>query len=318
MSFAQSVKKELIAIELDDYSLSELSALIKINGSLAFSSKGLKINVITENPSIARRIFSLVKRFLKQTCQISIVKNSGFSKNQYNLSIEKDIDNVMEKLDITFTQERKFEEYKLIKNINYQKAYLRGAFLASGSINNPQTAKYHFEIKDSDYDHALMLSTMLNNMDLNSKIIERQNTFVVYIKEAEKIVECLAYMGAVNALLFYENIRITRDVRNQTNRVANCEQANYEKSYNAAQKQLMNIKLIEDNLGLEVLDDKYQLLCKYRRLFPEYSLNELADVMSEELSTNFTKSKLNHWFRKINEKAAIIAKNLNHQEDNND
>lgn len=313
MSFAQNVKKELISLEINEYSLSELSALIKINGSLSFSNKGLKINVITENPSIARRIFSLVKYFFNQACQISVIENSGFSKNKYSLSIEKNVDAVMEELDISFSQDRTFDDYKLIQDIEHQKSYLRGCFLASGSINNPQTAKYHFEIKDNDYNHATVISQLLNNFELKSKIIERQKTFVVYIKEAEKIVDCLSYMGAIQALFFYENIRVTRDVRNQTNRVANCEQANYEKSYNAAQKQLHNIDVIEETIGLGVLDDKHQLLCKYRRLFPEYSLNELADVMSEELGMDFSKSKLNHWFRKINKQAEIIIEKSNEE-----
>ncbi len=314
MSFAQNVKKELIAIEIDQYSICELAALIKINGSYNFTNQGLKINVITENASIARRIFTLVKHFTNQTCQITIVRNRNFSKNQYLLSIEKDVDKVLEQLDISFVDERTLKEHKLINNDEYKKAYLRGAFLASGSINNPQTASYHFEIKDNDYYHAKLLCDILDSFDLNAKIIERNNIYVIYIKEAEKIVDVLAYMSATQALFFYENIRVTRDVRNQTNRLANCEQANYEKSYNAALKQLENIALIDEYVGLEILSDKYQQLCRYRRLFPEYSLVELADVMSEELGEQFTKSKLNHWFRTINKKAEVIRNNLDKKE----
>ncbi len=309
MSFAQKVKTELMAVEINEYCISELASLIKINGTLAFTNKGIKINVITENASIARRIFKLVKHFLNQTCQIVIFRNRSFSKNQYMLSIEKDVDNTLAKLDIAFADQRKLQEHRLINNLDYQKAYLRGAFLASGSINNPKTAKYHFEIKDSDNYHAELLCDLLNSFELNSKIIERNNIYVVYIKESEKIVDVLAYIGATQAMFFYENIRITRDFRNKTNRIANCEQANYEKSYNAALKQLENIQVIEDEVGLNTLDRKYQLLCKYRRLFPEYSLVELADVMSEELSESFTKSKLNHWFRTIDKKAKIIIEN---------
>ncbi len=309
MSFAQKVKNELISIEIDEYCISELAALIKINGSLAFTNKGLKINVITENASIARRIFKLVKHFIGQTCQIVVVRNRNFAKNQYMLSIERNVDETLKKLDIDFVDERPLKEHRLITNLDYKKAYLRGAFLASGSINNPKTAKYHFEIKDNDYHHSLVLSSLLNSFELKSKIIERNNLHVVYIKESEKIVDVLAYMGATQAMFFYENIRITRDFRNKTNRIANCEQANYEKSYNAAQKQLDNIRLIEEEVGLDILDKKYQVLCKYRKLFPEYSLLELADVMSEELGESYTKSKLNHWFRTINQKAEVIRNN---------
>lgn len=309
MSFAQNVKKELVNLEITDYSMSELAALIKINGSFVFSSQSPKIIINTENPSIARRIFTLIKHHFNQTCQISIIKNSNFAKKKYRLSLTSNIFDIMEELDISFTENTKYEDFTLIKNIEYKKAYLRGAFLASGSINNPQTAKYHFEIKDSDYEHALIMNELLNSFELNSKIIPRKDTYVVYIKEAEKITEVLALMGAENALIFYENIRMTRDIRNQANRIENFEQANYEKSFNAARKQLMNIEIIESTIGLKILDDKYQVLCRYRKMFPEYSLNELADVMSEELDTTYTKSKLNHWFRKINEKAQVIKNN---------
>ncbi len=306
MSFAQRVKNELISIDIDEYCISELAALIKINGTLAFTNKGLKINITTENAAIARRIFKLVKHFIKQTCQIVVVRNRNFSKNQYMLSIERDVENTLKYLDIDFVDKRPLNDHRLITNLDYKKAYLRGAFLASGSVNDPKTAKYHFEIKDSDYHHAVVLSSLLNSFELNSKIIERNNIHVVYIKESERIVDVLAYMGATQAMFFYENIRITRDFRNKTNRIANCEQANYEKSYNAAKKQLDNIDLIENEIGLEMLDKKYQLLCKYRKLFPEYSLLELADVMTEELGEPFSKSKLNHWFRTINKKAEVI------------
>ncbi len=309
MSFAQNVKKELVNIDISDVSKSELAALIKISGSFVFSSQSPRIIVNTENPAIARRIFSLVKHFFNQTCQISIIKNSNFAKKKYRLSISSNVFDIIDELDISFTENQDFEDFTLIKNLEYKKAYLRGAFLASGSINNPQTAKYHFEIKDNDYEHALIVRDLLNSLDLNSKVITRKDIYVIYIKEAEKISEVLALMGADNALMFYENIRMTRDIRNQANRIENFEQANYEKSFNAAQKQLMNIELIEETVGLKVLDDKYQVLCRYRKMFPEYSLNELADIMSEELDSVYTKSKLNHWFRKINEKAQVIRDN---------
>ncbi len=311
MSFAQNVKKELVNLNIDEYSISELAALIKISGSFVFNSQSPKIIISTENPSIARRIFSLVKYFFNQTCQISIIKNSNFAKKKYRLSLTTNVFDIMDKLDISFIDNKEYEEFTLIKNINYKKAFIRGAFLASGSINNPQTAKYHFEIKDSDYDHAVVVMKTLNSLKLNSKIIERKDTYVIYIKEAEKISEILAIMGADNALIFYENIRMTRDMRNQANRIENFEQANYEKSFNAAQKQLYNIDLIENTVGLNILDEKYITLCKYRKAYPEYSLQELADVMSDELDMAFTKSKLNHWFRKINEKALVIDKKQN-------
>ncbi|MFV0499042.1 MAG: DNA-binding protein WhiA [Bacilli bacterium] len=310
MSFAQNIKKELVTLEIDKYCLSELAALVKIKGSFVFAHSNPKIIVTTENPAIARRIFKLVKFFFNQSCQISIIKNNNFAKKKYRLILIKNVIDILDKLNISFVNNIEYENFTLIQNEQYKRAFIRGAFLASGSINNPQTAKYHFEIKDSDYHHACILMKVLNSMNLKSKIIKRKDIFVVYVKEAEKISDILGLMNASNAVLFYENIRLTRDIRNQANRIENFEQANYEKSFNAAQKQLQSIKNIEETIGLNILDEKYQILCKYRKIYPEYSLSELADIMSDELSSNYTKSKLNHWFRKINEKAGVISKGV--------
>ncbi len=306
MSYASSVKNELTNLEITDYSYWELSALIKMNGLLVFSNGKLNIVFNTENASIARHVFKLIKKFFQFVPKITIAKNTGFNKHTYSLVITKNVNKVLDDLCIDFSEVKPLSKQTHLQKDQNKRYYLRGAFLASGSINNPQTAKYHFEIKSKDEAQASLLQEICTSFDLPAKIIERNGIFVIYIKEAEKIVDCLGYMGAVNSLMFYENIRITRDMRNATNRVANCEQANYEKSFNAARKQIDNINLIEKNIGIKILDDKLQVLCKYRILYPEYSLAELADVMSEELDETYSKSKLNHWFRKIAQKAEMF------------
>lgn len=309
MSYASSVKNELTNLEIDEYSFSELSALIKMNGSLTFYNGKMNIVFLTENASIARHVFKLIKHFFKVAPKITIAKNSKFNKHTYTLIITSGVNHVLDSLCIDFTEVKSLDERVDLSNDKNKRAYLRGAFLASGSVNNPQTAKYHFEIKCKDEMQCNLLQEITNHYDLHTKIIERNGIFVLYIKEAEKIVDCLGYMGAVNSLMFYENIRITRDMRNNTNRVANCEQANYEKSFNAARNQIDNIKLIDSEIGLKILDEKLQNLCKYRILYPEFSLSELADIMSDELDEPYTKSKLNHWFRKIAKTASMFKNN---------
>ncbi len=306
MSYASTVKSELTNLDIVDESISELAALIKMNGSLVFSNGKISVSFVTENGSIARHTFKLIKHFFNVSPKITIARRSSFNKHTYTLIITKNGYEMLEKLDIDFTEEKEMNLYVHLKSDVGKRMYLRGAFLAAGSINNPQTAKYHFEIKCKDESQSILLLEIAEYFELNAKVIQRNGLFVVYMKEAEKIVDCLGYMGAVKSLLFYENIRITKDMRNNTNRVANCEQANYEKSFNAALKQIENIRLIEENIGLEILGENLQLLCKYRMLYPEFSLTELADKMSVDLGSNFTKSKLNHWFRKIAKSAEMF------------
>lgn len=315
MSFAQVVKTELISLETSlEEQKSELSALIKINGSLHFTNGSLSIQVTTENVAIARHMFGLVKRVYGLTCKITI-KNSSFkSKNTYVLEIEQQVDFILDELELFDYDDASIHVLQMLETEQLKKAYLRGAFLASGSINDPKTAKYHFEVKDKNYAHALQLLELMNYFELNAKLIERRNHFVIYIKESEKIVEMLAYMHAIKALMFYEQIRLTRDIKNTTNRTTNCEQANYEKSYNAGLEQLEYIDRIERVLGNDFLDDKLQIVCEFRKKYPEYSLNELADVMSEELAIEITKSGLNHRFRKIKEIAMKIEINIEEEE----
>ena len=187
-----------------------------------------------------------------------------------------------------------------------KKAYLRGLFLSTGSINDPKTSRYHLEFFIDDYDYAVFVCELLDYYKLNSKIIERNNGFMVYIKEAEKISDFLKLLNAVNAVLYFEDIKAYREHKNLVNRLNNCEQANVEKTINSALQQIKDIELIENTIGLDAIDEKLELVAIYRKKYKEVSLSELSNIISIENNINLTKSGLNHRLRKIKEIASSL------------
>ena len=176
-----------------------------------------------------------------------------------------------------------------------------------GSINDPKTSRYHLEFNLNNKNYANFICKLLNMFNLNSKVLARENRYMVYIKEAEKISDFLRLVGAYNAVLYYEDIRIYRDHKNMTNRLNNCEQANVDKIIETANKHLKEIDLIEKNTGLDILSEKEQEAAIYRKKYPEASLVELAEIISVETGVNITKSGLYHRFRKISNIANKIT-----------
>ena len=185
-----------------------------------------------------------------------------------------------------------------------EKAYLRGVFLSQGSINDPQTSQYHMEIVIAKPEEAIFVQKILNQYELNAKILNRDKGYMIYIKEAEKISDFLKMIGAMQATLYFENVRIYHDKKNHTNRLNNCEQANTDKIVEAATIQLKNIEILEENVAVELLDDKTKEALEYRKKYPEASLKELSSILSMETGKSITKSGLNHRFRKIAELAS--------------
>jgi len=192
---------------------------------------------------------------------------------------------------------------ELINSEEKKRAYLRGAFLAGGSVNNPRTSSYHMEIFSHYKEHNKELNDLLNSFNLNSRTLERKKGFIVYIKESEKIAEFINLVGAYQALFQFEDERIVRDINNSVNRMQNCDMANMNKTVNASAKQVEDINVIEERLGLDNIDDKLRIVAEARLKYPEYPLKEIAEMIEDG---KLSKSGLNHRFRKI----AKIAKEL--------
>lgn len=308
MSFSVTVKNEIInqeAIKLETISL--LSAYLRNNAVITENS----IIINSENENITRYIFNLIKNTYDINPSITVRRKFNF-KNSLSYTLEiKRLRNIILK-DLGLLNEEGYlvnipKEY-LYEDDDEKESYIKGLFLATGSINDPKKSRYHLEFLIDDYEYAIFICDLLDSYELNSKIIERKNGYVVYIKEAEKIGDFLRILKAYKAVMYFEDIRIYRDHKNMVNRLNNCEQANVEKTINSALKQIEHIKLIEETIGLDALDEKLSETVMYRKKYPEISLEELSKIISIETGKNVTKSGLNHRLRRIKEIANNIAK----------
>ncbi len=304
MSFTTTIKEEISRIpNTRSESIAELSGFLRNNGTCTDSS----IDLITENATVAKRIYQLMKDLYDVTCEIESRKNMNFSKNNlYLIMIDEKVDFILKDLSIVDENGIFLETPSsyILDSEDEIRAYLRGVFLAKGSINDPKTARYHMELLIDEKKEAEFLSQLLNDFDLNSRVLSRDKGYMVYIKEAEKIGDFLRILNANQAVLYYEDIRIYRDHKNMTNRLNNCEQANIDKIIETATKQIEDIEYLKENLALELLDDKTKEAIDYRLKYPEASLLELSEIISYETGKPITKSGLNHRFRKIRELAS--------------
>ena len=186
------------------------------------------------------------------------------------------------------------------------RAYLRGLFLAIGSINDPKKSRYHLEFVVNDKNYAYFVSDLLNQFRFNSKVLKRKNKYMIYMKESEKIGDFLRFMEASAAVLYYEDIRIYRDHVNMTNRLNNCEQANVDKTIQSANDQLRDILFLKEVGALELLDEKVKEAAYYREKYSEVSLLELSQIITMETGHTITKSGLHHRMKKIKDLANKI------------
>ena len=308
MSFTIQIKEEITKIKTaKSEAIAELSAYIRNNGNFLKD----RVTVTTENHFIVERVIEEIKDLFNIELKEEVIENLNFSKNDlYQITIMNKYTQLFENLGI---RDEKGKYLDVVPNYivgaNEEiRAYIRGAFLANGSINDPKTSRYHMEILSLQPEEAVFIQKLLNLFDLNAKILNREKGFMIYVKEAEKISDFLKIIGANNAVLYYENVRIYRDQKNIANRLNNCEQANMDKVFETANAQLKQIKLIEENDGVMLLDEKTQETLKYRKKYPEASLKELAEIISIETNKPITKSGLNHRLRKIKELAEKFQK----------
>jgi DNA-binding protein WhiA len=302
MSFASETKKELTNLEVKTCChLAELSALIRMNGSLSFSNRKLVVDIQTENAAIARRIYTLLKKSYQVQVELLVRKKMRLKKNNvYIVRLAEQAKEILEDTKILgegFTIIHDISP-DLIKKKCCKRSYLRGAFLAGGSVNNPETSSYHLEIASLYKEHNDSLCELMNIFELNSKTLERKKGFITYLKEAEKITEFLNIVGAHNALLRFEDVRIVRDMRNSVNRLVNCETANLNKTIGASIRQVENIRFIDSTIGLQVLPDKLREIAELRVQYPDVTLKELGEMVSGGV---ISKSGINHRLRKIDE-----------------
>lgn len=306
MSFASDAKKELTQVDFDQQTAkAELEALVRMNGTIGFGPQGLLLNVQTENAAIARRIYTLFKACYDLNGEIIVRRKMKLKKNNvYIVRAAHHVDWLLDDLEILSQGLiRPQVQDAILANSNLRRAYLRGAFLAGGSVNNPETSSYHLEIYSSNEIHANNLAFMLQTFELYARIIPRRGGYVAYLKEAEKISDFLALIGAMKAVMHFEDIRVMRDMRNDINRLVNCENANLNKTIDAASRQIAMIEAIDRVIGLEELPESLREVARARLENPEVSLKELGAYLK---SGPISKSAINHRFRKLKQIAEEI------------
>lgn len=311
MSFTTTIKDEISKLEVtrSEY-ISELSGFVRNNASIENNT----LYLTTENTSIAKRLLKLFKEIYDIKINIETTKNTNLSKKTlYLINIKDKVDFILKDLnyyDDLGNYLEKPNEY-IIDNIDEIKAYIRGVFLSQGSVNDPKTSRYHLELLIDKPDEAVFVQKLVNTFDMNAKLLNRDKGYMVYLKESERISDFLKIIQAYKAVMYYENIRAYRDNKNKTNRLNNCEQANTDKIIESATNQLKDIELIDEKIGIDLLDDKLKEACDYRFKYQEASLQELSEIISLETNTKITKSGLNHRFRKIKEVATKLREEEN-------
>lgn len=302
MSFTGTVKSEITTL-----SLSETSKIALISGFFRNNYQIIKnsITISSENDSVISYLKELLDSYEEISYSEELLDNNNFSKNKLKgLVIIKGEEFIRD----NFCIDNDVVPNYLVELDDEVRGYLRGVFLSSGSINDPKTSRYHLEFLINKKEEVVFVQKLLNTYSLNAKLLSRDKGFMLYIKEADKISDFLKIIGCSKAVLYYEEIRVYRDTKNKTNRLNNCEQANMDRVLQTALEQLNYIKILEDNLAVELLDDKTKEALEYRKKYQEASLKELSEIISMETGKQITKSGLNHRFRKIKELALKFMK----------
>ena len=293
MSFSGKIKEELAQhyAKARHCNLAELSALVHMSGSFEKDGYGsciLKLH--TENDGVARKCFTLLGKTFNISIDIAIRRNTAKGSCSYYIRA-------------------KGEELLAVENVIVQavcckRAYIRGAFIASGSMSDPDKS-YHFEIVCGTLKQAEYLRNMINSFEMDAKIVKRKKSYVVYLKEGSQIVDVLNIMEAHVALLELENVRIMKEMRNTVNRKVNCETANINKTVSASVRQMEDIIYIRDNIGFDKLPDGLKDVALTRLKYPDATLKELGGLLENPIG----KSGVNHRLRKLSE----IAEKLREQ-----
>ena len=302
VSFTQKVKEELTTLTFsDEHMRALLSAFVRINGTLSYSDGESKIYLKTENAKIAKFIYHSIDRLYGIVPKFAYSKTMKFKKRITYSVIVSEGDYLIGELEINFWDGKIAKN--IVSNDDMISGYVAGAFLAAGSVNTPKNSNYHLEVALNDENYAKWFSKLLlkyKGTEFEPKVIKRRNSYIVYLKKAQQVVDFLSMMGTTHATLEFENIRIDREFSSIGNRLQNLDSANYSKTTQAAESQIKDIEIIDKVLGIDnVQNEKQKLLMKIRLEHDDYSLSELASELSKQINNPVSKSNINHLFRAI-------------------
>lgn len=308
MSFSGNVKEELSRSisPARHCQIAELAALLSICGSIAIGSRNqCCVKIYTENQAVARKVFTLIKKTFNIDADISIRRNMVKKSVSYVVMVRrhKDALRILQATKLVDEYMKGFDEVHIanpivVQQICCRRAFIRGAFLAAGSMSNPAKS-YHFEIVCAAESMAKQIQMLICSFAMDAKIVLRKKSYVVYLKEGSQIVDILNVMEAHVSLMELENVRILKEMRNTVNRKVNCETANINKTVSAAVRQMEDITYLRDTIGFEKLPDGLQEVAQARLSHPDASLKELGEILSPPVG----KSGVNHRLRKLGELA---------------
>lgn len=308
MSFSSKVKGELSQHfgNARHCMIAELSAYVNICGEIVPFEDFFCVKIQSDNIEVIKKCFTLLENTLNINRDIQIQASSKQNRTKTYLLEIRQREQVEKLLHVTGVKRKdgqmQNEMYPPVVSATCcRRAYARGAFLAVGSVNNPEK-NYHLEFVLPVEKLAVQLKDLVNTFGLDAKVVGRKNHFIVYLKEGEQIVDLLNIMEAHLALLDLENVRIVKEMRNDINRKVNCETANLNKVISAAVKQLEDITYIQETLGLENLPPSLEEVAQLRLTYPDMSLKELGELLEEPVG----KSGMNHRLRKISNLAETL------------
>ena len=287
-------KKEVVKFELLGYLMTNHVALEEEKTK----KQNLKLKFSTENEYNINRFSKLLSNLQLTNHEIQIVGKT------FSISLP-----IPELEEVKYSQKEILIDLKKIEQHmenreDLQKALIRGSFLGGGSISNPKS-NYHLEIIFSQIENIGLVSKILENYDIHLKTLLQKQNVSLYAKEGEEISKYLAFIGANQSVLKFEDIRVYREIRNNVNRKVNCETANLNKTVNSALKQIQDIQYLKEKKGLDKLSKSLQEMAKVRVLHPEASLLELGELLTVKLG----KSGVNHRLKALENIAEELRKN---------
>lgn len=306
MSYTSEIKSEISQNQLKACCIkAQLAALVQCDATLTISNNQWQLHFKTENPTTAKRFWLLLKQQYELTPELAIMKKVRLKKNySYVILIKSRVKEILE--DLQLMDEHGFADHvdkSVVKKECCARAYLAGAFLASGSVNSPINSNYHLEIAVDEEKFALFIIRLMKRFDLPAKKIKRRNQQVVYLKASDKISDFLRAIAAYEGVMKFEDVRIQRDFTNSLTRLDNCEVANEMKTLKAATEQIEAIEFLQKHDVFELLNERLKEVAMLRQLNPEASLNELSEIYQAQTGNKMSKSGMKHRFNKIiNEK----------------
>lgn len=309
MTFSTKLKEEIVSSESSKSVLvSELMAILRYDSVINKQS----ITLTFENGAIARRIYKSLKELFNAHINIIIRNQKRLRAKQiYILEIKENVMDILENLHIYKNNRFHAMSEEDLKSKEQIMGFVRGIFLANGSINDPSTSGYHLEFVFTIKSDAIFLNNLLHKMKFNSKVLKRNNRYMVYLKASEEISDMIRLFETPNCLFYFEDIRIYRDHKNMLNRLNNCDIANQEKSIQAGFKQLLDIEFLKSNDLISLLDEKTLIVIEAREKNPESSYQELAEIITKEYGYHIGKSGINHHFIKIKKLIQNYRENKN-------